>query len=220
MISASGLQRLLAWLSPAFPIGGFAWSAGLETAIADGHVFDAATTSEWIASSLHAGSLRVDAVLLAEAHRQSHDRAALADTADWCLALTAARERREETLAMGNAFIRAASAWDTTAVHHLPEECPYPVAIGAIAASQAVPLDAALVAHATSTVQSQISVAVRLVPIGQSDGLTILAGLEPEILRLSTWATNATLADIGTMSYAADIAQMRHETQTTRIFRS
>ena len=214
------LQKLLTWLSPAFPVGAFAWSAGLETAIAARTVHDRATTQAWLEGVLHHGSLRTDAILLAHAHRAAGDPAALRDLADLCLALTPARERYEETTITGAAFAAAAKAWPTPVLANLPAPCPYPIAVGALAAGHAIALDAALLAWLTAAIHSQVSVAVRLVPIGQSDGLAILAALEPAIASASELCQHAALDDIGAVAYAADIAQMAHETLSTRIFRS
>lgn len=214
------LQKLLTWLSPAFPVGAFAWSAGLETAIASGTVRNRATTQAWIEGVLHHGSLRTDAILFAHAHRGADDPATLHDLATLALALTPARERHEETTITGSAFAAAAKAWPTPVIANLPQPCPYPIAVGAIAAGHAIALDAALLAWLTSAVHSQVSVAVRLVPIGQSDGLAVMAALEPAIESAATLCQHAALDDIGTVAYAADIAQMDHETLSTRIFRS
>lgn len=214
------LQKLLTWLSPAFPVGAFAWSAGLESAIVAGTVHDRTTTQAWIEGVLAHGSLRTDAILFAHAHRASADALALRDLADLCLALTPARERHDETTITGAAFATASRAWPTPVLGNLPSPCPYPIAVGAIAAGHAIALDAALLAWLTAGIHSQVSVAVRLVPIGQSDGLAIMAALEPAIASAAALCQHAALDDIGAVAYAADIAQMSHETLTTRIFRS
>lgn len=214
------LQLLLTWLSPAFPVGAFAWSAGLETAIAASAVHDRATAQDWISGILHHGGLRTDAILLAEAWRAGTDGAALQDLADLCLALTPARERHEETLVTGDAFVAALRAWPQAAAIPLPQPCPYPIAVGAAASRLGIDLEATVVAWLTAAVHAQVSVCVRLVPIGQTDGLAIMAGLEPATAVLAAAAASATTDDIGGVAYAADIAQMSHETQTTRIFRS
>jgi len=220
MSDAGDLQKLLTWLSPAFPVGAFAWSAGLETAIAKGWVQDRATTQSWIKGLLAHGSLKTDAILLAHAHASASDQAGLQELADLCLALTPARERHEEITITGQAFVSAAKAWPSPVFAILPKPCPYPIAVGAIAASHGIAVSATLLAYLTATVHAQVSVAVRLVPIGQSDGLAIMAALETVISALAKLCQHAALDDIGTIAYAADIAQMAHETQTTRIFRS
>ena len=220
MSANSDLQKLLTWLSPAFPVGAFAWSAGLEAAIVARTVHDRATTQQWVEGVLTHGSLRTDAILLTHAHRAATDPAQLQDLADLCLALTPARERHDETTITGASFATAAKAWPTPVLANLPDPCPYPIAVGAIAAGHGIDLEATLLGYLTATVHGQVSVAVRLVPIGQSDGLTILAGLEPAIASMATLCQHAALDDIGAVAYAADIAQMSHETLTTRIFRS
>jgi urease accessory protein len=220
MSAASDLQKLLTWLSPAFPVGAFAWSAGLESAIARGIVVDRPTTQDWIAGALQHGSMRTDAILLAEAHRQFTFPEALQELADLYLALVPARERLDETTITGGAFAAAARAWPAPLPLDLPSPCPYPIAVGATAGAHKIALDAVLLAWLTASVHSQVSVAVRLVPIGQSDGLAIMAALEVQIAALAAQCERATLDDIGSVAYAADISQMTHETLTTRIFRS
>jgi urease accessory protein len=217
---SQNLQKLLTWLSPVFPVGAFAWSAGLETAIVGGLIKDRHTTQDWIAGALHHGSIKTDAILLAHAHRAFADGQALSELADLCLALTPARERYAETTQTGNAFVLASAAWPAPMPSPLPEPCPYPIAIGATAGSHHIDKLETLTAFLTTVVHSQVSVAVRLVPIGQVDGLAIMAAMEPAIAELADLCQHATLDDIGGVAYGADIAQMQHETLPTRIFRS
>lgn len=238
MTDPANLQKLVTWLSPAFPVGAFAWSAGLETAIADRRVTNAERLQNWIEGALAHGGIRTDAILLAEAWRVAGEaafaasplptsplvgeatRTELQDLADLSLALTASRERWMETTVTGDNYVLAAKHWPSGILVLLPEPCPYPIAVGAIAAAHDIDLVDTLLAWLTATVHGQISVAVRLVPLGQSDGLRILAALEPRVAALAASAATATLADLGAIAYAADIAQMRHETLEPRIFRS
>ena len=220
MTDTASLQRLLTWLSPAFPVGAFAWSQGLETAIADGRVKIASGLKDWIGGSLAHGGLKTDAIILAHAHRAAGDAPQLQELADLSLALIAASERQMETALTGEAFAIAARAWPSDVFARLPQPCPYPVAVGAIAGAQGIGLGETLVGYLTAAVHSQVSVAVRLVPLGQTAGLQVMAGLEPAIAALTETAAKATLDDIGGIAYAADIAQMRHETIGIRVFRS
>ena len=220
MTRPAELQKLVTWLSPAFPVGAFAWSAGLETAIADGVVGDAASVKSWIEGALLNGGARTDAILLAAAHAGAADAAALAEIADLGLALTPSFERWRETTITADSFIRAVAQWPTEVLERLPSPCPYPVVVGAVAAGHGIGVLDTLIAFLTAAVHGQVSVAVRLVPLGQTDGLKVMAGLEPVVADLAAAATTAGLADIGGIAYAADIAQMRHETLEPRIFRS
>jgi urease accessory protein len=220
MTAPASLQRLLTWLSPAFPVGGFAWSQGLETAIADKRIVDAAALRDWIGGTLAHGGMKTDAIILAYAHRNHESASALAELADLALALTAAAERHNETTLTGEAFATAARAWPSDVYARLPEPCPYPVAVGAIAAAHGIACEDTLIAYLTAAVHAHISVAVRLVPLGQTAGLQVMAALEPIVATLAQTAATASLDDIGTSSYATDIAQMRHETLPVRVFRS
>lgn len=220
MTEPQALQRLLTWLSPAFPVGAFAWSAGLETAIATRRVCDAASTREWVEGALLDGGLKTDAILCAQAHAGADNPDTLRALTDLCLALIPARERQTEVLAMGRAFVAAARAWPSPVFDRLPDPVPYPIAVGALAAAHGIDREDGLIALLTAAVHGQVSVAVRLVPIGQNDGLAIMAALEPAIATIAQHAAKATLDEIGAIAYAQDIAQMQHETLTTRIFRS
>ena len=115
MADTAALQRLLTWLSPAFPVGTFAWSQGLETATATGRVADAASLKDWIGGSLAHGALKTDAILLAHAYRGETDATKLAELAELGLALTAASERHFETSLTGETFGIAARAWPRVA---------------------------------------------------------------------------------------------------------
>src|SRR5690606_23348626 len=144
----------------------------------------------------------------------------LAALAELCLALTPAAERHAETALTGAAFVTAARTSPSTSYAQLPVPCPYPVAVGAIAAAHGIGLDETLLGYLTAAVHAQVSVALRLVPLGQTDGLAVMAALEPRLAERAAHAASASLDEIGGIGYAADIAQMRHETLEPRIFRS
>ena len=214
------LQRLFTWFSPAFPVGAFAYSAGLETAISDGSIRTPEALTNWLRAILRHGAPTTDAILIAEAHRNAEDGAVLAKLAELALALIPSPERRAETLSLGTSFRAAASAWPEADQAALPAECPYPVALGAIAGLSGLPLAAVLTGFLTALTQGQISVAVRLVPIGQTDGLRVLQGLEGDIATAAQKGEASGLDDLGAIGFAADIAAMAHETLNVRIFRS
>ncbi len=211
--SKAALVRLLAWLSPAFPTGGYAYSHGLEWAVEGGDVTDGETLHVWLADILVHGSGRNDAILLRHAHRGG-DRGAINDLA---VAVAPSRERRAETLDQGTAFVAAAAAWGPP---ELPERVAYPVAVGAIAGWHGVDEDMTAAAYLQAFAANLISAAVRLVPLGQSTGLRVLAALEPTILRVAAETRGASLDDLGGCAFRCDLAAMHHETQYTRLFRS
>jgi urease accessory protein len=212
-IEATQLLLLLNWMSPAFPTGQFAYSHGLEWAIDTGIVDDKASLEEWIAELLTRGSGWNDAVLFARCWED--DAAELNDLA---LALSISKERHLETTQLGRAFAIAASVfiprnWGDGAV-------AYPVAAGTACAMFGIPKQGALLAFLQGFCAALTSVAVRLVPIGQTAGLHVLRDLMPVISLTAERASTAKLADLGAIALLADIAAMRHETMYSRVFRT
>lgn len=226
MDEASSLP-LLVWLSPAFPVGGFAYSHGLEWAVESGDVHDAATLRDWIEDLVRHGSGRTDAVLLAVAYRAAAegDAARLSEVAEVAVALQPSKERHLETTQQGQAFAVAIEAsWPTQAMALLrdahPGEIAYPVAVGVAAAGHGVPLSATLQAFLTAFVSALVSAAVRLGPIGQTEGQRVIAALVPAAREVAASLGEATLDDLGGATLRSDLASMLHETQYSRLFRS
>ena len=214
------------WLSPAYPVGGYSYSHGLEWIVEAGKTRDAATLGAWIEDVLAHGAGRSDVIFLAEAWRALAvgDMAALEQVAELAAALAPSAERRLETMAQGTAFLAATlAAWpkpELAALAAEGREVAYPIAVGAAAAAHGLPLVETAQAFAQAFAANLVSAGVRLIPLGQSDGLRVLARLEPLIPRVVAAALACTLDDIGGAAIAADIASMRHETQYTRLFRS
>jgi urease accessory protein len=220
------LARLMIWLSPAYPVGGYSYSHGLEWIIEAGQVRDVETLVGWIGDLLAHGACRSDIIFLAEAWRalNAGEVGLLGDTAELAAAFAPSAERRLETLAQGTAFLAATlAAWSKPELEALAangREVAYPVAVGASAAAHGLPLAETAQAYAQAFAANLVSAAVRLIPLGQSDGLRVLARFEPLIPRVVAAALACSLDDVGGAAVAADIASMRHETQYTRLFRS
>jgi urease accessory protein len=219
----AALLRLLAWLSPAFPTGGFAYSHAIEWAVEAGDITNGATLHDWLDTILRHGSGRSDAILCRHAHRAAADLDALAALTELALATAPAAERRAEAIHQGNAFIAAARAWHPetlTALAARVGDVPYAIAVGAMAGAHAIAESTAAAALLHAFAANLISAAVRIIPLGQSTGLAVLAALEPTILAVAHETETATLDDLGGATWRADLAAMRHETQYTRLFRS
>jgi urease accessory protein len=170
----------------------------------------------WVEDVLLHGAGWTDAILLRHAW-QAPDAASLATVADLAAASAPSRERQQETLDQGEAFLRAAAAWGALPV---TGRIAYPVAVGAVAARHAVAEDAACAGYLHAFTANLISAAVRLVPLGQSAGLRVLASLESCLLELAAATRGAKLDEIGGACFRDSIASMRHETQYTRLFRT
>ncbi len=228
-LTPPALQHLLAWLSPAFPIGAYTYSHGLEWAIEDGTVGNAADLVAWLGEVLVHGGGRNDAVLFAHAWRGGvgDEPGRLREVAELAVALQPSKERHLETTAQGSAFLRAVvAAWPNDRLATLAgafgadAELPYPVAVAMAAAAHDIPLAPSLVAYLNGFVANIVSAGVRAIPIGQTDGLKIIAALGPVSEAVAMFAVTAGLDDLGGVALRADIASMKHETQYTRLFRS
>jgi len=204
----------MVWFSPGFPVGAFAYSHGLEWAVEAGDIASAADVEDWLAALLEFGSIRNDAILLAAAWRGEAVN-------DLALALASSKERYLETAQQGTAFVSAArKSWPCAELDGLNGDIAYPVAVGCAAKGHGLPLEATLAAFALGFVANLVSAAVRLGPIGQTDGQKIIAALLPKISALAALAQGSTLADLGACVLRSDLAALAHETQYSRLFRS
>ena len=224
---AAALYRLMTWLSPSFPVGAFSYSSGIEWAVEAGDIVDAASLRDWLVSMLADGPGFCDGVLLAHTHRaaSSLDAAGLRDIAELAAAFVPSRERCLETSAQGRAFIEIArAAWNCGGLDRLISQCDgaivYPVAVGLVSAAHAIALPSTLHAFLHALASNWISAGARLVPLGQTDSQRVLALLEPVVVATGKRALRASLDDLGSATFRADLAGLQHETQYTRLFRS
>jgi len=223
----AALYRLMTWLSPAFPVGAFSYSSGIEWAVEAGDIVDAASLKDWLSSMLTDGSGFCDGVFLAHVHRaaSANDDKTLREIAELAAAFVPSKERQLETMSQGKAFIEIArSAWNHDGLERLIAACDgaivYPVAVGLVSAAHRIPLAATMHGFFHAVTSNWISAGARLVPLGQTDSQRVLAALEPVVVATGTRAMAASLDDLGGATFRADLASLRHETQYTRLFRS
>ena len=204
MTTNTDILTLSQLLSPSFPVGGFAYSHGLETAVDNGTIHDAPTLEAWLLDVLSFGGAHSDAVLLNMAH--GSDVAAVEAQAR---AFASSAERLMETDLQGAAFCETVQAvWGLD----MGRLC-YPVAVGRAAA--VMQLDPEL-----TTAMYLQSFMSNLVALGQVDGQKVQTALKPQCARVAMSTLNATLEDLNGCAWASDIAAMQHETQYSRVFRS
>ena len=218
---------LFLWLSPAFPVGAFAYSHGLEWAVEAGDIVDAGSLRLWLEDLCDAGAPRADALLFAAAHRAvvAEDWARLREANELAIALAGSAERRLETSAQGLAFLTAArAAWDCEALSHMPppgeEPVAYAIAVGAACAGHGFRLESALPAFVVAWFANLVSASVRLSAIGQTDGQRVLAALLPRLTAMASEGASGDLDALGGCAFRSDLAALRHETQYSRLFRS
>src|SRR5438270_8984628 len=224
MTEDGALYRLMSWLSPAYPVGAFSYSSGVEWAVEAGDIRDAQTLQRWLAVIITEGGGFSDAVFFVHAYRaiEAHADQALREVAELAAAFVPSKERHLETTAQGRAFIEATrAAWPCAALDMLAKAwdgaVAYPVAVAVAAAGHDIGLEQALNAYLHAVTANLISAGVRLIPLGQSDGQRLLAALEPTVAATAARALAPPLDQIGGAAFRADIASMRHETQYTRL---
>jgi urease accessory protein len=226
-VDAAALYRLMAWMSPAYPVGAFSYSSGIEWAVEAGDIGDAKTLREWLAVMIGEGAGFADAVLFRHAYDAvaANNDAALRAVAELAAALVSSKERFLETTAQGRAFLETTqAAWPTPALTALEAvwsgPIALPVAAGAACAGHAIARETAVRAFLQASTANWISAGVRLIPLGQTDGQRVLVALEDVVTTTATRALTTPLDELGTCAFRADIAGMKHETQYTRLFRS
>jgi len=199
------------WFSPVFPIGAFSYSHGLEMAIQDGRIMDQDSLYDWISSLLSHGTGRNDAIMIKAAYD------GLPELNDLCLALSASKERYQETTELGHAFCRVFNASHDG---NLPEGLAYPVAVGMASKTLGLNLKLTIQSYLQAFASNLISVGIRTIPIGQQSGQDCLLRLYPVIEDVATASIGATLDDIGGVFFHSDLMAMKHENITPRIYRS
>jgi urease accessory protein len=226
VLADAGVYRMLAWLSPGFPIGAFSYSHGLEAAAEAGRVRDRASLQGWIAAVVALGGGRVDADILRDAHRAAavNDIEVLSAANRRGLAYRATAELALESSAQGEAFLATCRAawpepfcnlWATS----LDAVC-HPAAVGAAMARAEIPISSALTGYLQAMAANLTSAGLRLGIVGQTDGQRILAALEPVVVEAAAAAIARDRAEFGAATFAVDLASMAHETLYTRLFRS
>jgi urease accessory protein len=229
-LGAPGLYRLLAWLSPAFPIGSFSYSHGFEAAAESGAVRDRASLQDWVGGVLARGSGRIDADILHDAHRAAaaSDIGALVETNRRGVAFRATSETWLETTAQGEAFLATCRAswpepfldrWAAMLCKSNEVAC-HAAAVGAATARAGISFESALTGYLQAMAANLVAVGLRLAIIGQTDGQRIIAALEPVIAAAVASAATRDRSSFGGTTIAVELASMAHETQYTRLFRS
>jgi len=218
------LYPLLAWTSPAYPIGAYTYSHGIEYAVEIGAVKNRDTLSAWVGRIVSKGAGFLDAVLFAEAWRAVGDAARLDGLNELAAALRGTSETALESSQQGASFLMATrAAWPDAALDAFADRqngiAALPIAF-AVAAAGRVPLEPALTAYLHGMAANLVSAGVRLVPLGQTDGQRALAALAPIVAATVARALATPIEEAGSAAAMVDWSSMRHETQYTRLFRS
>ena len=222
--------RLQSWLSPAFPIGSYSYSHGLEWAVEAGYIKDRQSLVDWLEADLCYGSVRNEAIFFSEAWRSARDddRGKLFEIAELAAAYRGTSEFALESSQQASACrATLGQVWPNRLLDSLSQSLSergvplvLAVVLGVRSAREGIPVSLALPAFLQSYIANFVTAGVRLVPLGQTDGQLAIAALEEAVLAASAQARKATIDDLGSSAFMVDLASMAHETQYTRLFRS
>ena len=208
----SKLITVMQWLSPAFPIGGFAYSHGLEWAIDKGYVSNREELKKWISDLLEYGSLKNDAILIKLVLQGSDPK----EINELAMALCPASERLSETQLQGSAFCKIMrEVWSLEI-----DELTLPIALALAAKNESIDQNLVLPAYLHSFCSNLISVAMRLIPIGQTDGQKTLRELSPLISDSVRAVAKSDKDDLGSACFLSDVSAMQHEYLQPRVFKT
>jgi urease accessory protein len=229
-LTPGALLRLQSWLSPAFPIGSYGYSHGLERAVELGYVCDLASLFDWLEADIRDGSVRNETIFFNAAWNAAwnYDHTRLLESAQLAAAYRGTGEFALESSQQGMACLTILRrVWPDPLLDWLSEALSkegiapaLAIVIGARSAREGIPLNLSLPAFLQSYVGNLVMSALRLIPLGQTAGQLALAELEPTLLSVSTRAKETTLEDLGSAAFVVDLVSIAHETQYTRLFRS
>jgi urease accessory protein len=224
------LLRLQSWLSPAFPVGSYGYSHALEWAVEAGYVLDRSTLVDWLEATLCYGSVRNEAIFFRVAWRSTidDDRARLFEVAEVAAACRGTAEFALESSQQGAACLTVLrQVWPDRILDWLSDmlrerriQPSLAVVLGVCSARQGIPAGLAVPAFLQSYLANLVTAAVRLIPLGQTEGQLAIAELEEAVLAASSKNEEATIEDLGSAAFMADLCSAMHETQYTRLFRS
>ena len=224
--SPQALLRLQSWLSPTFPIGAYGYSHGLEWAVEAGDVDSRASLIDWLEADLCYGSVRNEAIFFSEAYHcvVADDHARLAQVAELAAVSRGTREFSLEASQQAAACLTMLQqVWPDPkldALSRIPVSPILAVVLGVRSAREHIPANIALPAFLYSYVANLVTAAIRLIPLGQTDGQLAIVALEQAVLSTGLYARNASLEEIGSAGFMVELSSIRHETQYTRLFRS
>ncbi len=209
------LLTLTQWLSPAYPVGSFAYSHGLERLVQSGAVHDAASLRDWLHDVLEHGAGWSDALFLTAAWRAKSELA-VAELDDMARAFAGPFERRFETAQQGAAFCGVTAAvWGIELT-----ELTYPIAIGCAARHAGLPVEPTARLYLHAFISNLVSAAQRLMPLGQTAAQGVVRDMATLCANRAHAAVQADLSALSGTAFLAEIAAMQHETQQPRIFRT
>ncbi len=222
-IDQQALLKLLQLTSPALPVGAFSYSEGLETLVVQGRLADSDTLQNWLVQELRYGSIRLDVAIATLIHQNHQNPDRLAYWNQWLTASRDTAELRQQSWQMGRALVRLAQSLQpelTPSFEACGTPCNFAVAFGLLAAHWHIDVHTMALGYLQSWAANLIGAAVKLVPLGQTDGQHCLLQLIPELEAAAESIVAQGEEALWVSGWGGAIASMHHETLYTRLFRS
>ena len=204
------LQILQTWFSPLFPVGSFSYSHGLEAMINDNLIKSKEDILEYLKCILKYGSGKNDIILIKYAYQGE-------EINDLALSLCPTKERKIESIEMGNAFRKVLEdSWN----YKIQENTAYPVSVGKAAKYFKIPLNLTIISYLQSFASNLINVCIKHIPIGQKVGQDCIIQMYDLIREIENESKNLELEDLGGVCFNSDIYSIKHENLKTRIYKT
>ncbi|MBQ0757293.1 MAG: urease accessory protein UreF [Amphritea sp.] len=218
----TALLRLMQLSSVSLPIGGYAFSQGLEYAIETGWIKKSQQVSEWLEQQLLYSVAHTDLPLLklAMAAAEAGDDKRLIRCNDLALACRETRELRLTDSAMGQAMNRLLVSLGISQPLPTSGELSFVVLFGIAAQHWRIDYSTAALGFLWSWLENQVAAATKLVPLGQTQAQLLLGELQPLLPQAISLAEQVAEDEIGNGLQGLAIASAGHETQYSRLFRS
>jgi urease accessory protein len=219
---AMALLKLLQLASPALPVGAFGYSEGLETLNYQGKLDSVAPLRHWLSQELAYGGVRLEVAIAHRAYQNYHHPEQLRYWNHWLTAARETEELRQQSLQMGRALARLAESLHPELIPTLKvcSPCHFAIAFGILAAHWQIPLEMALMGYLQSWVNNLITAAIKLIPLGQTEGQALLLDLSEQISLSVNPILEWSDEQLCVSGWGVSLASMQHETLYTRLFRS
>lgn len=216
--------RLWQLISPALPVGAYAYSAGLEAAVDQGYVASEDDLAAWTEGQIRHALAGLDVPVLARLMRAWHagDAAAVRQWTDFLLACRETAELRAEDVHLGRALARLLSeiTEDETRAWDQNDDVTWATLFARAAVSWSISVEDAAAGYLWAWLENQVAAGVKLIPLGQTAGQRVLSRVSACIPGVVADGLGVEDDDIGFGAPGVALLSAMHETQYSRLFRS
>ncbi len=217
------LLGLMQLVSPALPIGAFAWSQGLESAFELGWVTNEKQLGAWLEGVLEDGLTRCELPLLLRLQTAwaNEDADRILHWNAWLHATRETAELSEEDIRLGSALVRLLTSLELMPKEgQMPDEPGYITAFAWVAHLRKVPMRQTLLGFAWAWMENQLAVACKAMPLGHTAAQRLTERLRPQLVDAVDQALKRLDKELGPILPGLALGSAHHETQYSRLFRS